>query len=453
MRRSISRRLLLGFAAILSIYSVVFVSLNLMTIGEFRRESFRIRVAELEALGELARCDADPAGWGRPDEGMGGVFAVAADGQVLNPRAPLRQAPPPPDAPGAFRGFYTPGLSWTAVYRAPHGGPCATLLVVQEQWMGFGSKFFLMLSSLRVVMGFALAAGLWMLLVRPLVDRIRALAGRTRAVVASDFQGQLADPNDDELGALARAFDQATRAARERLDELVARDRSAREIVANIAHDVRTPMAALRLALERLVRRAPSEETRVALGELAYLDALTRNLQALVALESATLPSPARPLDLGDTLNRVRARFEMLAESRGVRLHVAGRATLTGDAVALEQAISNLVHNAVDFASENVAVLCREDPGGRVRVEVRDDGPGPPTTELPELSARYFRGSVSVKRGRRGQGLGLAIADEVARRHGGRLQIERAAEVTVARLLLLADGQRSDAPPTQPGQA
>ena len=253
----------------------------------------------------------------------------------------------------------------------------------------------------------------------PLVRRIRRLAVETRAVLDNDLKGTV--PEDaDELGELGRAFNEASRSARARLDEERHRDERIRTALIDLAHDVRTPLASIKLGIDRLVAEPGSEvATSTLRAEVDHLDRLFSNVASAIQLDGSTIPLEVRSLEVGDIVERVVERFRLVAEGRHVTLHLhrPGHPLTAGiDPIAFEQAVGNLVDNAVKFARENVAVLAFE-RGGAVVVQVRDDGQGFAADEASSLIERGYRGR--TRRDPGGSGLGLAIASEIARRHGG----------------------------------
>jgi len=253
----------------------------------------------------------------------------------------------------------------------------------------------------------------------PLVRRIRRLAVETRAVLDNDLQGTV--PEDaDELGELGRAFNEASRSARARLDEERQRDERIRTALVDLAHDVRTPLASIKLGIDRLVAEPGSEVATVTLrAEVDHLDRLFSNVASAIQLDGSTIPLQVRSLDVGEIVERVVERFRLVAEGRYLTLHLhrPGHPLMAEiDPIAFEQAVGNLVDNAVKFGRENVAVLAFE-RGGAAVVQVRDDGAGFAADEASSLVERGYRGRAGRDPG--GSGLGLAIASEIARRHGG----------------------------------
>jgi signal transduction histidine kinase len=195
--------------------------------------------------------------------------------------------------------------------------------------------------------------------------------------------------------------------------------------LATLVHDVRTPLTSIKLGLARLVdKRLNAEEILPAMrSEVEYMDALFSNLIALVRMDMDYARSSSEAYDLGRVLEQVQHRFQFLAEDNQIRLELAlpeETAIQTGDTVAMQQAISNIVHNAIKFAQGNVAILLYSDKDTNI-VEVRDDGPGFVDDEIERLRDRYFTGQQAPRVGRFGTGLGLTIANDLIIRMKGEL--------------------------------
>jgi len=443
----LSRRLLLAMAGLLALYAIAFTLFNQRTIRTYRELLFEARIAALQSSGALKLCDDAPEAWGVPDSGLGGFYAVRSDGTLPNPQAPVDTISLPADQP-SLEGISVPELAWAAIATLDREGPCAHLLVYEQRWLGFSDSFMLRFTLTRLAIGPVLAFAIWWLIVRPLINRIQRMAADTERIASAGFIGQLeVGATRDELDELADSFNVAAAAARERLLSLESQARATREVMGNLAHDMRIPLSTLQLCIER----SDPASMSLAVGELSYLDALLSNIQLMVKLESEQWHMTRFPFDLEQTIERIEGRFTLLATRRGIALHSAIHSAVpefSGDPIALEQAIGNLVHNALKFARANAALICRMNEA-HIVIEVSDDGPGPQTTELPQLSDRYFRGAGSRTRGLPGHGLGLAITAAIIQRHHGVFSLTREGEVTVARIMLPIAGRKDCATTAQ----
>jgi signal transduction histidine kinase len=265
------------------------------------------------------------------------------------------------------------------------------------------------LAALRLSLGvvvplLTLTLGLvtWMVLGRALrpVEQLRAGAARV-----SDLggRGTLPVPAAQEIAALARTLN----AMLDRLDEASQRQRN---FVADAAHELRSPVAALRTSLE-VARTHPEAYEPAELSadlehEVVRLQTLVDDLLVLARLGAS--PLERRDVDLGAVAR---------AAAGDVPVRGEGRAVV--DPAAVERVVRNLVDNARRFAHERVEVVVRD---GVVTVD--DDGPGIPAPDRERVFERFTRLGSARGRDSGGTGLGLAIAREIAREHGGDIVLD-----------------------------
>ncbi len=188
------------------------------------------------------------------------------------------------------------------------------------------------------------------------------------------------------------------------------------ELVARACHEVRGPLGAARLALAAMERRGEAHPARVAGLDLELRRAgLALDDLAAARRGARSAPRVAEPVELAALLEEQRFVWSAMARAFGGELVVedASGAWVEGDRLRLAQALGNLVANAVEHGRGRIALTARAD-GATVRVEVADEGGGLPAP-LAELTRR-------ARGGRGARGRGLAIAAEVARAHGGRLE-------------------------------
>ncbi len=210
-----------------------------------------------------------------------------------------------------------------------------------------------------------------------------------------------------------------------RLERSVERERG---FVASASHELRTPLALLKGELELALREGRSpEELRAALASAAEesdrLVQLAEDLLVLARSDEGRLPVRPEPLAIGDLLSTVAGRFERRAEGshRTLSVEPPDGATVQADRLRVEQALSNLVDNALRHGDGAITLSAKESPAG-TRLLVRDAGPGFDPELLGTAFERFTRGDRARSRG--GTGLGLAIVDAVAQAHGGRAGVE-----------------------------
>jgi len=428
------------------------------------------RSVELDlAAGLQERCEADPPREGRP--GRGGdpprarkpdpagppLDALPRGGAGLDrrpgggPRGPARGGsgayeyfaydasgrPSAADAPAlpaerndneAMTYWTTKGRGVAVVVPLGGDGPCAFLLARIPPRQG---ELRDQVQALALVIVSVLAAA-WVA-AGPLIGRLRRLADGVRRSAASHYENPVGVEGHDELAALARAFNEAGQSVRSHLVSVQAREEALRGFVANTTHDVAIPLTVLQGHLAELDKRldAPEERALVrgAVQEAHYMASLLRNLAAVTTLDGATAPLALTPVDLSALVERVVARHRPIARASGVELNVAvpdPPLVAPSDHTLLEQALSNLVDNAIRYnrSGGHVAVLLDASAGGFV-LSVTDDGPGVTDDELRQMTSRWFRGSEARTRRPDGHGLGLAIAAEACRRLGLSLAFSR----------------------------
>lgn len=308
-------------------------------------------------------------------------------------------------------------------------GPCAYVLAIRDR-PPFAA---LTLPHLARVWGPPLLAmfGAIVLGLGPIVRRIRALERRVRESSARGYSGDIPHEGNDEVAALATAFDEAARSVRGHLEAQEQREQTLRDFLANTTHDVMTPLTVLQGHLVALART--TEQGRVAdpavveaaLDEAHYTAALVHNLGVAARLEAGEPHVTRASVDLAALVTRVVARHGPVARQHGVELEHAvpdEPVRIEGDETFLEQAVSNVVYNAIRHhrPGGHASVLV-ERLEGAVRVRVLDDGPGVAPADLDRIAERNVRLDAARTRHPDGRGLGLAITRRVAELHGAEL--------------------------------
>jgi heavy metal sensor kinase len=221
---------------------------------------------------------------------------------------------------------------------------------------------------------------------------------------------------DDEVGRLARTLNEMLA----RIEEGVERER---RFVAEASHELRTPLALLKTELELALRHPRSAEAlRAAIASAAEetdrLTLLAEDLLVLARSDEGQLRLDSKPVRARDLLDTVARRFERRAQDAGLALEVEAPPELTalGDPVRLEQALGNVVDNALRYGAGTVRLQARAQ-NGAVELRVSDQGAGFDPEFLPHAFERFSRDDGGRVRG--STGLGLAIVQAIARAHGG----------------------------------
>lgn len=314
-------------------------------------------------------------------------------------------APLHPPRPGAKR------FEW---HRRPDGPPGVTIRLRDGRWLGLALKRHSRGS--RWLVGFAVLAGVMAIGAYPVSRRITRRLERLRTGVEHFGTGELTArvpvEGRDEVAELARSFNTAA----ERIEALVA---AQKRLLASASHELRSPLARLRMALELMPADARPEVLKEAAADVAELDALIDDLLLAGWLEAQDALAARETVDL----------LALLAEE-GSRTGatVSGEAAVVeGDPRLLRRMIRNLLENARLYgqgtpieASVSVERDRLASAGATVALRVADRGPGVPESERERIFEPFYRPEGHSEGSGGGFGLGLALVRDIARRHGGR---------------------------------
>ena len=328
--------------------------------------------------------------------------------------------------------------------------PRAPLMVVISR---FAPK--LALSGLAVLMAGTLMAA-W-LIVRSPRRRLNALQHVTERVVSGDLQARAPEHGRDEVTVLARAFNTMTVELGARADQLRTADQARRQLLADMCHELSTPLTAIRGFVEMLLLREESLDSTERRRYLQIIDQETRRMQGRIAdlLDLARLEAGGgiltiRPTSVKKLLDDVVATFNGDCARKQIALRAVaeqGAETVLGDPDRLEQVLQNLTANAIRHTPPDGRIELRAAPRGTsIHITVSDTGVGILPEHLPRVFDRFYRGN-SNRADRSGSGLGLSIAKAIAERHGGAISVTSRPGETVfdVALPLPGSGDRSGA--------
>jgi len=273
-----------------------------------------------------------------------------------------------------------------------------------------------------------LALGSW--LVRGSLRPIASITRAAQRISGTHLEERIPTTGSgDELDQLANTLNDMMDRIRRSVERM-------QRFSANAAHELRTPLNALRSRLEvTLEQERVPDEYRKVLGETAeQVASLSEAVQAMLRLaqSEAGLPPEHRvPVAVAPLLEEVADFFGPLAEEQGLHFEVGGLddAVVTGEPAWLRQAVANLVDNAIRYTPEGGRVrveALRDDAGAAVTIAVADTGPGIPPAELERIFEPFHRVRGEARANAAGAGIGLALAREIARAHGGDVAVESA---------------------------
>ncbi len=269
----------------------------------------------------------------------------------------------------------------------------------------------------------ALAAVVGWAISRRISHPLGALTQVTAAMADGDLTARADVDRKDELGTLARSFNQMAGQVAEIVTTL-------RRFVSDAAHEIHTPLTALRTNLELAHQDTGPEGSEYVIqaqAQVERLEALTGGLLDLSRLESPVQAPRLVPVSLLPLLNELGELYASRAEQAGVAFEWSlpeAPVSVQGDEAQLKAALTNLLDNALKFTPEGgrICLGCRQE-GGTALLWVEDTGIGLPEADLPHLYERFYRGHNAAPYP--GSGLGLAIVKAVVEGHEGQVRAER----------------------------
>jgi signal transduction histidine kinase len=284
----------------------------------------------------------------------------------------------------------------------------------------------------------------------PARRRLRSLETAAHRLGAGDLTARAPDRGGDEIAEVARAFNAMADDLSARAEALAASDRVRRQLLADVSHELTTPVTAMRGYLETLTMPELRLDDATRGRYLTIISDETNRLERLIGelLDLARLDGGGGSLQMGrvpvaDLFGRVTARHEHAAESAGVALRTAiepGAEQITGDRDRLEQALQNLAANAIRYAPRGSTLRLAARPlANGVALSVEDEGVEGITAEhLPHIFDRFYKADASRAGVKGGSGLGLSIVKAIVERHGGTISVASRPGRTVFEMVLPA---------------
>jgi signal transduction histidine kinase len=424
LERLRSIRAKLGSVIVLAVAMTLLISYLL--IGYYLRNSPKdseairtLRIATQASTGQLGETPASVE-----------IIWRAADGTISRTDGEQFSFNPPPFDDGmphwGVVGNYTfatvpaaDGGTVTAMQPSPSRGSLgrmsATLGFLQSVWWQF-------LIAGAIAGAISLVIARW--LARGMTQPLRDMAAAARAMETGDYSRRIRTRSRDEVGQLAVAFNRMSA-------ELEVLERSRRDLVANVSHELKTPITAIRAHLENLADgvEQPNRATlQVMLAQTERLGRLVDQLLDLSRLESGEVPLHPETFALAPLVDRVASEIAVDRSVADIELRndVPDRLQVRADEERVHQVVFNLVDNAVRFTPPGGTVTVSADlEDDRVVVTVADTGVGIGPEHLPRLFERFYRADPARSRDDGGgTGIGLAIARSIVEGHGGRIDAE-----------------------------
>ena len=286
--------------------------------------------------------------------------------------------------------------------------------------------------TMGLVGGLVLLAGggvIALVMFGPARRRLRGVQEATEHIAAGDLTARAPADGGDEVAQLARSFNRMADELAARAAALDASDRARRQLLADVSHELMTPLTAMRGYIETLSMRELELDANTRERYMRIIDDETRRLENIIGdlldlarLEGGGSAFRHERVDLRALFDRVAMRHEREMQARGISLRrevEPGAEFVSGDPDRLEQALQNLAANALRHTPDaGTIALAAESTGDRIRLTVRDSGPGIPPEHLPLIFDRFYKAD-AARRAASGSGLGLSIVKAIVERHGG----------------------------------
>ena len=449
-------------------FMVLLVGGRVIEVGGRFPEAMRVdgrnRLEQLQTMDPARLTRGGPFGRGsfRPGEDRDGQPRVQRRESVVP------EGGPPPGANGAApvfpRGPGGPGPRGFRPGLIIAGGRLAGMVMVPGQppftfLLARYAPTLITVAGVTLVVGGVLAA---LIVFGPARRRLKEVEEAARRLGSGDLSARAPVAGNDEVTAVAAAFNAMAQDLAARTEALVEADRSRRQLLADVSHELNTPVTAMRGYLETLSmpELGLDEATRaryltIVGDETARLERLIGELLDLARLEGGGGALQIEALPVRDIFDRVRARHERTAQSTGVSIDAVvapGADSVRGDRTRLEQAIQNLAANALRYAPPGSTVRLearRQD--GTITITVTDNGPGIPPEHLPRVFDRFYKVDASrLQMGEAaGSGLGLSIVKAIVERHGAHISVASEPGRTTFTIQGLAASGSPDAGPAR----
>jgi signal transduction histidine kinase len=328
----------------------------------------------------------------------------------------------------------SPRVSWTLL----GGYALSSLLTFLNVWVTarlmFASQHDLMLATILLLFAGGIAMSLGYFFTIALTDRIITLNIAATEIAQGNLQARVPVIGSDEMAGLAHTFNEMaaqleTAARKQRELDILRRD-----LVAWVGHDLRTPLASIRVIVEALADGVVQDSATVqrylqtAQRDIRSLSQLIDDLFEMAQLDAGGLQLERQPNSISDLISDTLESFSAQAERQGVRLEgscAPGIDPVWIDAQQIGRVLSNLVGNALRHTPAGGTVSVRASITSEgVQVQVSDTGEGISADDLPRVFEQFYRGEKSRSRATGGAGLGLAIAKGIVEAHDGRIWVE-----------------------------
>jgi len=304
--------------------------------------------------------------------------------------------------------------------------------------MSLNTEIYLIILE-AVLIGLVIAVAISLIISKTLLSPIQGMTKAAEAMADGDFSSKIGVESEDEIGILARTFNDMAAQIQTMLEELNKSENLRREFVANVSHELRTPLTNIRSYAETISddREIPQETEeeflRVIINESDRMTKIVQDLLELSRYDSGASELSIEKFSIERSLRDVHAAIALDARKRNHTINLELEWKLPdiyGDRARIEQVLMNIMSNALKYTPDGGTIgIFSGSSGNDVWVRIEDTGIGIPQEDLEHVFDRFYRVDKARSRESGGTGLGLSIAKEIVAKHGGDISIMSTPEI------------------------
>ena len=296
-----------------------------------------------------------------------------------------------------------------------------------------GGNYYLRSGLITFLVAMLVTGSIGLLLFFLLTRRLRILSTAVLAFKQGEYDHRISIRGRDEIGTLGDAFNEMAESVEDAVNRLQEAEKQRSALIANISHDLRSPLTSIRGYLETVLLKdgnlSPEEQRDyldITLKNVSSFQKLVEELFELARLEARQVSPQKEVFRLDELVQDVVLKRKPLSDRKNICIDYAPDGNISpirGDIALLERVVTNVLENALEHTPENGRIEIRLKAGSETRIlSIHDSGPGIADEDLPHVFERFYRADKSRNRNLPGTGLGLAIAREIVEIHGGRIE-------------------------------
>ena len=290
-------------------------------------------------------------------------------------------------------------------------------------------SYILSVTTRSLVIILIITALVGLLIIWLLTTNLRTIIHGIRKFREGDLKARITTKGDTELDKVAMTFNEMANTIEKNIEALKGLDKLRKELITNISHDLKTPIASIKgyaetLALkkESLSAEESSRYLQIVINSSEKLERLVDELFELSKLETGQIAVHREPFSIVELIQDIANKYRLISQEKGINLDIVLSKNISlvdADIALIDRALQNLIDNAIKFCKtgDTVTIEVKETNTGDITIYVNDSGPGIPSAELSFIFDRYYKGPRTENRVE-GTGLGLAIVKKIMDLHG-----------------------------------